>query len=172
MDISFTNNNILTQASRAFNIFEGCQIPFTAVKLNVQLQDLSKKEIDTIVEKNFRSEKDLIFKEDENYIILMKRTTIEEAERAVIRLKGEIGSETKMLKSLKDNLHYKVSAYIFGSIKGTKRMQVKYLNLIPNQNCFDRNNHKISFGYGEYLKFREFPKTENFKINKMINLVI
>ncbi|MGD8962686.1 MAG: hypothetical protein PVH43_09230, partial [Desulfobacterales bacterium] len=114
MDISFTNNNILTQASRAFNIFEGCQIPFTAVKLNVQLQDLSKKEIDTIVEKNFRSEKDLIFKEDENYIIFMKRTTIEEAERAVIRLKGEIGSETKMLKSLKDNLHYKVSAYIFG----------------------------------------------------------
>jgi len=37
-------------------------IPFAAVKLNVCLQNISKKEIDEIIKDNFRSEKDLIFK--------------------------------------------------------------------------------------------------------------
>jgi hypothetical protein len=172
MDISFTNNSLLTQARKAYNNFEGCQIPFAAVKLNVRLQDFSKKEIDRIVEDNFRNEKDLIFKEAKNYVILMKGTTIEEAERAVIRLKGEIGCETRTCIGLKDNLHYKASAFIFGSIEGTKRLQVKYIDLIPDKNCFDRNTHKTSFGFGEYLKFCELPETENLKINQMINLVI
>jgi uncharacterized protein YdaT len=172
MDISVTNNSILTQATKAYNNFESCKIPFAAVKLNVLLQNISKKEIDTIVEDNFRSEKDLIFKEDKNYIILMKRTTIEAAERAVNRLKAEIGYITRNCESLKDNKHNQASAYIFGSIRGTKRMHVKYLDLIPKLNSFDRKTHKITFGYGEYLKCCELSKAENLKINQMINLVI
>jgi uncharacterized protein YdaT len=91
MDIIVSNNSILTQATRAYNNFESCQIPFAAVKLNICFQNTSKKEIDEIVEDNFRSEKDLIFKEDKNYLILMKRTTIEAAERAANRLKAKIG---------------------------------------------------------------------------------
>jgi len=172
MDISVTNNSILTQATKAYNNFESCQIPFAAVKLNVYLQNISKKEIDVIVEDNFRSEKDLIFKEDKNYIILMKRTTIEAAERAVNRLKYEIGYITRNCESLKDNKHNQASAYIFGSIGGTKRMHVKYLDLIPKLNSFDRKTYKITFGYDEYLKCCELSKAENLKIFQMINLVI
>ena len=99
MDISVTNNSILTQAPKAYNNFESCQIPFAAVKLNICLQNTSKKEIDEIVEDNFRSEKDLIFKEDKNYFILMKRTTIEAAQRAVNRLKAKIGRITRNCES-------------------------------------------------------------------------
>jgi hypothetical protein len=172
MNITFAHNSILTRATKVFNNFEGCQIPFAAVKLNVRLQDISRRRIDAIVEDNFRSEKDLIFKKDKNYIILMKRTTIKEAERAVIRLKGEIGCKTRTCKRLKDNLHCQASACIFSFIEGSKRMQAKYLNLIPDQNCFDRNTHKTSFGYGEYLKCCELPKTETLKFNQMINVVI
>ena len=172
MDISATNKNILTQTPKTYNYFEGCQIPFAAVKLNVWLENISKKEIDTIIENNFRSEKDLIFKEDENYLILMKRTTIESAERAVNRLQGEIGCLTRGCENLKHNEHNQASAYIFGSIKGTKRMQIKYLDLIPGLNFFERNTHKFTFGYSQYLKCCELPKAENLKINQMINVVI
>ena len=112
MDISVTNNNILTQATKAYNNFESCQIPFAAVKLNVCMQNTSKKQIDEIVEDNFRSEKDLILKKDKNYFILMKRTTIEAAERAVNRLKSKIGHITRNCESLKDNNHNHASAYI------------------------------------------------------------
>jgi uncharacterized protein YdaT len=172
MDISVTNNNILTQATKAYNNFESCQIPFAAVKLNVCMQNASKKEIDEIVEDNFRSEKDLILKRDKNYLILMKRTTIEAAERAVNRLKSKIGHLTRNCESLKDNNHNNASAYIFGSIRGTKRMQFKYLDLNPNLNFFDRKTHKFLFGYGEYLRWFELTKTENSKINQMINVVV
>jgi len=71
-----------------------------------------------------------------------------------------------------DNEHNQASAYIFGSIRGTKRMHIKYLDLIPTLNSFDRKTHKITFGYGEYLKYCELPKAENLKTNQMINLVI
>ena len=172
MDILVSNNSILTQATRAYNNFESCQIPFAAVKLNICFQNTSKKEIDEIVEDNFRSEKDLIFKEDKNYIILMKRTTIEAAERAANRLKAKIGYIARNCERLKDNNHNHASAYIFGSIRGTKRMHIKYLDLTPNLNSFDRKTHKITFGYGEYLKCCELPKAENLKINQMVNVVV
>ena len=172
MDISATNNNTLTQAPKTYNDFKGSQIPFVAVKLNVWLEHIGEKEIDTIIENNFRSEKDLIFKEDENYIILMKKTTFESAERAVNRLKFEIGCITRSCENLKHNEHNQSSAYIFGSSKGTKRMQIKYLDLIPDLNSFERNTHKFTFGYGEYLKCCKLPKAENLKINQMINVVI
>ena len=172
MDISVTNNSILTQAPKAYNNFESCQIPFAAVKLNVCMQNTDKKEIDEIVEDNFRSEKDLIFKEDKNYFILMKRTTIEAAQRAVNRLKAKIGRITRNCESLKDNNHNHASAYIFGYSRGINK--IKYLDLNPNINInsFDRKALKIAFGYGEYLKCCELPKAENLKINQMINLVV
>ena len=172
MDITGTNNNILIQAPKAYNNFESCQIPFAAVKLNVCLQNISKKAIDKIIEDNFRSEKDLIFKEDKNYIILMKRTTIEAAERAVNRLKAKIDYITRNCERLKDNNQNHASAYIFGSIRGTKRMHIKYLELNPNLNFFDRKIYKIPFGYGEYLRWLQLPKTESLKVHQMINVVV
>jgi hypothetical protein len=51
-------------------------------------------------------------------------------------------------------------------------MHVKYLDLTPNLNSFDRKTHKIPFGYGEYLRWFELPKTESLKINQMINIVV
>ena len=172
MDISVTKYSILTLATTAFNNFESFQIPFSAVKLNVWLRNISRKKIGTIVENNFRSGKDLIFKEDKNYFTLMKRTKIDAAEQAVNRLKSEIGHKTRNCKTQKDNKHNQASAYIFSYIRGTKRMHIKYLDLIPNLHSFDIKTRKITFGYSEYLKCCELPKTENLKINKMINLVI
>jgi hypothetical protein len=172
MNISVTHNSILTQATKAYNNFESHQIPFAAVKLNVCLQNTTQKEIDEIVEDNFRNEKDLIFKKDENYFILMQRTTIEAAESAVNRLKAKMGHITRNCKNLKDNSYAHASAYIFGSIKGTKKMHIKYLDLNTTLNSFDRKIHKMPFGYGEYLRWFELPKTESLKINQMINVVV
>jgi uncharacterized protein YdaT len=172
MNISGANNQILTQATKAYNNFESFQIPFAAVKLNVCLQNSGKKEIDELIEDNFRSEKDLLFKKDKNYFILMQRTSIEAAERAVNRLKAKIGQITRNCESLKDHNHNHAAAYILGSIRGTKRMHIKYIDLNPNFNSFDRKTHKIPFGYSEYLRWLQVPKTESLKINQMINIVV
>ncbi len=173
MDISITNNNILNKATTAYNNFESCQIPFAAVKLNICLQNTNKKEIDEIVEDNFRGDKDLIFKEYQNYLILMEKTTIEAAERAVNRLKAKIGHIiARNCENLKDSRHVRVSAYILGSGRETKEIHLKYLDLNPNVNSFDRKIHKMPFGYDEYLRWFELPKSDSFKINKMINIIV
>lgn len=172
MDISVINNAILTRASTAYNNFQSGGIPFAAVKLNVCLQNTSKKELDEIVEDNFRSEKDLIFKEDKNYIILMNRTTIEAAEKAVNRLKAKVGHIiARNCENLKGNSHFHASAYIFGSSKATKKVHMRYLDLNPNLNSFDRKTHKMPLGYGEYLRLFELPKSESFKIKNKVNVV-
>jgi uncharacterized protein YdaT len=163
----------VTQATKAYNNFESCQIPFAAVKLNICLQNSSKKEIDGIVEDNFRTEKDTIFKENEKYIILMKRTTIEAAERAVNRLKAKVGDIiARNCENLKDNSSVYASAYIFDSSRVTRKMRVKYLNLSPNINSFDRKNFKMPLNYGEYLRWFELPKTVGVKINNIINVIV
>lgn len=173
MNIAVTNNSILAQAAKAYHNFESCQIPFAAVKLNICLQNTSKKEIDEIVEDNFRSEKDTIFKENGKYIVLMKRTTIEAAERAVNRLKDKIAHlSTRNRENLKDNRYARAAAYIYGSSRTIKKMRIKYLDLSPAISSFDRINIKMPLDYREYLRWFDLPKTENLKINTMINVVV
>lgn len=172
MEISGAHSQILTQATKAYHDFKNWQVPFAAVKLNVCLQNATKNEIDELIEDNFRSEKDLLFKKDKNYFILMQGTSIEAAERAVNRLKAKIGDITKNGELLKDNPHNHAAAYILGSIRGTNRMHIKYLDLNPNLNSFDRKTRKIPSGYAEYLRWLQVPKTENLKIKQMINVVV
>ena len=129
MDISVNNGSILNKATTAYNNFESRKIPFAAVKLNVCRQKTNEKKIDEIVEDNFRSEKDLIFKEDQNYIILMKRTTIEAAEMAVNRLKAMIGNIlTQDGENLIDGKHLHASAYILGFSEVTKKFILNISN--------------------------------------------
>jgi len=173
VDISITNNSILNQATKAYNNFESCKIPFAAVKLNVCLQNTNEKEIDEIVGDNFRSEKDLIFKEDKNYIIFMKGTTIEAAEMAVNRLKAKVGHiMDRNCENPKNSQLVHASAYILGCARGTKKIHLKYLDLNPTLNSFDRSIYKMPLDYSEYLRWFELPKSEKLKINKMINIVV
>ena len=172
MDISGANNQILTHATKAYKDFKNRQIPFAAVKLDVCIQNIGKTEIDKLIEDNFRSEKDLLFRRDENYFILMQRTSIEAAERAVNRLKVKIGHIAKNCESLKHNNQNHAAAYILGSSGGNKRMHIKYLDLNPCFNSFDIKTHKIPSGYGEYLRWLQLPKTESLKRNQMVNVVV
>ena len=173
VDISITHNNIFNKAKTAYNNFEGRQIPFAAVRLNICLQNTCKKEIDEIVEDNFRSENDLIFKECENYLILMEKTTIEAAEKAVNRLKTKVSHIiARNFENLKDSNLVCASAYILGSARGANKISFKYLDLNPILNSLERKIHKMPFGYGEYLRWFELAKSQSFKINKMINIVV
>ena len=171
MDFS-VSNNILTQAAKAYHNFERCQIPFAAVKLNICLQNTGKKQIDEIVEDNFRNEKDLIFKKDKDYIILMKTTTIEAAERAVSRLKAKLGHMTGNRGNSNDNSHIHASATIFGSSRESKRIAVKYLDLRPDLNTCERKNPGMKLGYVEYVKWFESSKPGSPKINQMVNVLV
>ncbi len=172
MNITVTDKSILAQATKAYSNFERCQIPFAAVKLNICLQNTGKEEIDEIVEDNFRSEKDTIFKQNGKYIILMNRTTIEAAERAVNRLKAKVRHIiNRNGGNLKDNSNVHASAYIYGSSRTINKMRIKYLDLSPAISSFDRKNIKMPLDYSEYLRWFDLPKTDHLKINNMINVV-
>jgi len=172
MDLLINNGSILNRATTAYNNFESRKIPFAAVKLNVCLPNTNEKKINEIVEDNFRSEKDLIFKKDQNYIILMKGTTIEAAEMAVNRLKSKIGHIlTQDGETLKDSKHVHASAYILGFSGETKKFHLKYLDLNPTLNPFVKSIYKMQLDYSEYLRWFELPKNENLEIEKMINIV-
>ena len=172
MNITVIDNSILAQATKAYTNFEKCQIPFAAVKLNICLQNTGKEEIDEIVEDNFRSEKDTIFKQNGKYLILMNRTTIEAAERAVNRLRTKVGHIiNNNCGNLKDNRNVHASAYIYGSSRTINKMRIKYLDLSPAISSFDRKNVKLPLDYSEYLRWFDLPKTDHLKIKKMINVV-
>ena len=103
----------------------------------------------------------------------MKSTTIEAAERAVNRLKAKIARLlTRNRGNLKDNRYAQAAAYIYGSSRVINKMRIKYLDLSPAISSFDRKNFKMPLDYGEYLRWFDLPKTENLKINTMINVVV
>jgi hypothetical protein len=170
MDFPVTKNS-LTRAAEAHPNYERCQTPFAAVRINICLPNTGKKQIDEIVEDNFRNENDLIFKEDKDYLIFMQTTPIEAAERAVSRLKAKLGRMTGSRGNSTDNSHIHASAYIFGSSGGSNRIAVRYLDLSPDINTCERKNHAMKLGYGEYVKWFESLKPGSPKISKMVNVL-
>ena len=171
MDMLVTGNPLYAQATRAYEDFEKRKIPFAAVKLNISLQTTASKEVDALVEDNFRSEKDLIFINADGYIILMKDTTMEAAERALNRLKDRLGFLTRGGDGFKDNKRIHASAYILGSCQATKSIQTKYLDLSPHLN-FKNSTDTLQFNFKEYLRWLESSKNTDSQANQGIDIVV
>jgi len=160
MNFPVTSKHIFSQVRRAIENFERREISFAAVKLNISMQITNKKEIDEMVEENFRSEKDLILNNQRAYIILMHDTTIEAAESAVKRLKIRLDLLNPYGRRLKDINQVHATAYIIGSKKGTPKLQIRYLDLSSQLNFKKRvDNLKLSFN--EYLRWLEIPKNND-----------
>ena len=77
--------------TRAYVDFERHSIPFAAIKLNISMQKWNRQACDEIVEDNYRSENDVVFKNQDEYVILMQDTTLEVAEAATYRLRKRLG---------------------------------------------------------------------------------
>lgn len=160
MNFPITSKRIFAQAERAIENFERHEIPFAAVKLNIFIQNADKKEIDEMVEENFRTEKDLILNNHRAYIILMHDTTIEAAESAVKRLKIRIDLLNQYGRRLKDMNQVHATAYIIGSKKGTSKLQVRYLDLSSQLN-FKKSVDNWKFSLNEYLRWLEIPQNNH-----------
>jgi hypothetical protein len=171
MNFSVSNTKIYAQAMQAFENFEKHTIPFAAVKLSVSMQNVDRKKVDEIVEDNFRSENDLIFKNKLAYFILMKDTPIHAAESAASRLKVKLGELPRHCIGLKDDQHIHASAFILGSIPGTNRLHVRYLDLSPAFD-FKKRNNRVPFIFKEYLKCGKLPENDHSKFSQMINLIV
>ena len=172
MDFSVTSRPTLTQAITAYRKSEGNKIPFAVAELNICLPNTSKKEVDKIVEDNFRGGKDRILKKDGKYYILMKGTTIKVAERAVNRLKAKLlGLISRNLRCLKNTKRIQASAFILGTSMITKSFQIKYVDLAPHLNFVSKRTHSMPFGFKEYLKCSETPKGDNNPVNPMVNIL-
>ena len=171
MNFPITQNQALDQATRAYQDFERRQIPFAAIKLNIAAQQQNKKVYDEIVEDNYRSEKDVILKKSNAYVILMRDTTLEVAESATQRLKARLGRLINYSNNSKQSNPIQASAYILGSSKGTLRLLMRYLDLSPELNYKPQANI-LKPSFSEYLKWLNAPEKENDQIRQRINIKI
>jgi hypothetical protein len=171
MDIFFTNKPMLAQAITAYQNFENNVAPFALAVLNICLPNATKREVDKIVENNFRDEKDQILMKNGKYYILMKDTTIKAAERAVNRLKAKLGLISRNLRCLKNTKRIQASAFILGTSMVTKSFEFKYVDLAPYLNFVSKKTHSIPFGFKEYLKCSATPKVDNHPDNPMVNII-
>ena len=157
--------------TRAYVDFERQSIPFAAIKLNISVQNWNKQECDEIIEDNYRSDNDVVFKNQDEYVILMQDTTLEVAEAATYRLKMRFGQLIPFSKKIGDINSIQASAHILGSSKGTGKLLVRYLDLSP-QYHFKKQTANIQPYSNEYLKLQDGPRNINKQFNQRINLKI
>ena len=171
MNYTITPNQALDPAVRAYQNFEHRQIPFAAIKLNIAAQQHSKQVCDEIVEDNYRSEKDVILKKSNAYVILMQDTTLEVAESATRRLKARLGNLRNYSNNSEQSNPIQASAYILGSRKGSLGLLMRYLDLSPELN-FTPQVDISQPSFSEYIKWLNAPEEENESIRQRINIKI
>jgi hypothetical protein len=171
MNFPITQNQALDQATRAYQNFERRRIPFAAIKLNIATQRGNKQVCDEIVEDNYRSEKDVIVKKSDAYVILMQDTTLEVAESATQRLKARLGQLRSYANNSEQSNPIQASAYILGSSKGTQELLMRYLDLSPELN-FKPQVDISQPSFSEYIKWLNAPEKDNDQIRPHINIKI
>ena len=157
--------------TRAYVEFERQSIPFAAIKLNISMQDWNRQECDEIVEDNYRSEKDVVFKNQDEYVILMQDTTLEVAESATYRLKKRLGQLSPFSKKIGDIHPIQASAHILGASQSTDKLLVRYLDLSPQFN-FKTQAPAIQPNINEYLKWQDRPQNNTPAFTQRINIKI
>ena len=157
--------------TRAYVDFERHGIPFAAIKLKISMQKSNRQECDEIVEDNYRSENDVVFKNQDEYVILMQDTTLEVAEAATYRLRKRLGQLSTFSKKIGDINPIQASAHILGSSQGTEKLLVRYLDLSP-QVSFRAQTESVPPNLNEYLKWQDRPGNINNQFTQRINIKI
>jgi hypothetical protein len=171
MNFPITHNQALNQATQAYQNFDRGRIPFAAIKLDIAMQNWNEQQCDQIVEDNFRSERDVIYKKSDAYVILMHDTTLEAAETATQRLKARLG-QLNHYSNRFDNINaVEASAYILGPGKGTRGLLIRYLDLSSQLNCRPQVDI-LQPSFREYIKWLNAPGQNNDHIRPRINITI
>ena len=123
------------------------------------------------MEDNYRSENDVVFKNRDEYVILMQDTSLEVAETATYRLRNRLGQLSPFSKKIGNINPIQASAHILGSSQGTDKLLVRYLDLSP-QISFKTQAESIQPKFNEYLKWQDRPRNNNDQFTQRINLKI
>lgn len=157
--------------TRAYVDFERRRIPFAAIKLNISMQNRNRRECDEIVEDNYRSENDVVFKNRDEYVILMQATTLEVAEAATYRLRKRLGRLSSFSKKPGDTSPIQASAHILGSTRGSDKLLVRYLDLSP-QFSFKAQAERVQPNLDAYLKWQEGSRNMNNQFSQRISIKV
>jgi len=171
MNFPITHHQALDHATEAYQNFERRSIPFAAVKLNISMQNWNEQQCDQIVEDNFRSEKDVIYKKSDAYVIFMHDTTLEAAESATQRLKSRLGQLNSSGGRFENMNAIEASAYILGPGKGTRGMLIRFLDLSSQL------HHSPQFdimqpSFREYMKWLNVSESNTDEFATRINITI
>lgn len=162
MECSSINQKFFVHTREAFHRYENRQTPFAAVKIRIHGLSSGREALDKIVCDNFRSDKDVILKNNNDYAILMQNTSIEAAEAATHRLGGKLIRITPDFKNPETNLPLCATAWIYGAGEETKELHFKYLDLV-NPHSHKKEATNRSGHVGEYLKWKKHGQVRHYK---------
>ena len=162
MNFSTACEKFLSHTKEAYDKYEKQKIPFAAVKIYITGSWRYRAGVADMVWKNFRSEKDVILKSENNYAILMKNTSLEAAEAATNRLGMKLYHLTYDSDNLEKNLQFCASACIYGVSEETKKLHFRYLDFI-NPFYAKRESELWPPNVREYLKWLQPLKIRTYK---------
>ena len=162
MDCSTINEEFLIHTREAFHRYENSQIPFAAVKICIYGLRSGAGALDKIVCDNFRSDKDVILKSQNDYAILMQNTSLEAAEAATNRLGGCLCRITSDCHNPETNSQICATAWIYGAGEQTKELHFRYLDLV-NPHTHKRATTHWSAHLREYLKWKKPIHMKDYK---------
>ncbi|MDY6973276.1 MAG: hypothetical protein SV775_13245 [Thermodesulfobacteriota bacterium] len=174
MDVSGIKKQLAGHVEKGYENFVKHKIPFSAVKINIPQQNHGKRQLEDIVNENFRGKRDVVFKDDHTYGILMQNTTIDEATAASKRLAEKLCQSGYFDKESPANQTLHASVDIIGCGKGNTAMQ---------STCFDFNKavhsspcqsppDNLRYEVRTYMKCARLPKKDGPQNMRKIDIRI
>ena len=161
MNFSVTSDDFRSQSMAAYSRFEKGKIPFTAVKLYVAGPTRDRAELENIVGKNFRSEKDIILKSEKHFAVLLNNTCLEAAEEAMNRLMTKLHRIKCNSRDSENNGPLNVTACLYGACEDAGGLYFKYIDLTTIN---EKNSSEKKVGnFTVYSKWGESKGNKKYK---------
>ena len=152
MKFSNDTEKFLLGSKEAYKNFQRNQTPFAAVKIYFSGLRNERAKIDDIVGNNFRSDKDVILKSENNYAILMHNTYLKAAEAVLDRISIKLSRLRYGVKNKTKKPQLNAYACIYGAGEEDAKLQFRHLELINplrKKDEYEEPQPQI----GEYLRW-------------------
>ena len=174
MDISGIKKQLAGHVEKGYKNFVSHNIPFSAVKLNIPKQDNSAKQVEDIVNENFRGTRDVVFKGDNTYAILMQNTTIAEAAAASKRLAEKLCRLDYSDKESPEDQQLHASVDIIGCGEDNTAMQSTYFdfNQASHSSPSQKTADNVPYELKTYIKCARLPKNDSSQAIRRVDIIV
>jgi hypothetical protein len=153
---------------KALKSFHEYNIPFAAVAIKIP-RHKNNKQIEKLLDENFREKTDVILKGDGIYAIMMWNTTVEAAITASERITDKLYLQIYYWKESSRDQLVDSSLDIMGCEKGSREIQFVHLDLCQRSNYY-RRTRNIPLEIGTYIKWSELARRKDLDNIQEVNI--